>query len=167
MAVISKQVAHDVAKLLAKKKKEEVNALVEKFNMYLIEEYNKTLPPEVVEFAKKYPHYIEHRSYIRVTGNGFRFEDFSIEERVIIHKSSNYFEPNEKVAAVLVKMRNAYKNKREEYGKLVTDIENALIQLRTYKNIEAQFPNAVEFLPSKTVTSVAINFSDIISRIQE
>jgi hypothetical protein len=167
MAVISKQVAQDVAIKLCRKKKEEINILVDEFNNYLVSEYNKFLPPSVIAFHKQMPHYIETRSYIRVTGNGFSYEDIRLGFHVITDKSNNFFEPDKECAEILLRMKNIIIDKKKALNKLENDIENALIQLRTYKNIETQFPDAIKYLPTKSITSVAINFTDILSRIQD
>lgn len=166
MAVISQSVAHDVAQKIAKTKLNQVNLLIDKFNELLVSEYNKTLPSSVVEFYKKMPQYIETQSYIRVTGNGFHIDSFAVNTRVITNKSSTCFEPSIEVAAILLKMYNEYKTERKVYDSLVVDIENALIQLKTYKNIEAQFPDAIKFLPTKSITSVAINLDSILDRLK-
>lgn len=151
---------------IAKEKLDQINVLFDKFNEHLVSEYNKNLPPSVVVFHNQMPHYIEAQSYIRVTGNGFHHDSFGVNVRVISNKSSNYFEPNVEVVAILLKMYNEYKDERKIYNTLIVDIENALIQLKTYKNIEVQFPNAIKYLPTKSITTVAVNLDSIFNRLK-
>lgn len=48
------------------------------------------------------------------------------------------------------------------------EIENAVFNLRTYKAVQENFPEAFEYLPTqKTTSALALNISDLRNRIND
>jgi len=60
---------------------------------------------------------------------------------------------------------NQKNDKLEEIENLRTDLENAILTLRTYARIKEQLPEAYELLPDKTSTAISINLESIKTRL--
>ena len=147
MSTITKVIASEVAKKLTENKSKNI----EKLNVNLKTEfqkiYLKRLPKEVYETFEKFPSYFNARSYVQLTGNGFDWQSLSFLKPLPYSERS--FVPNEQEAEKLLKMKNEVDKAKNEKDKLVSEIETALIGLRTYKRVQENFPEAFELLPNK------------------
>lgn len=164
---ISKQNSEIIAKQLMQKKKEKVNALLLEYQQGATDEYIKQTPKEVLEMSVKHPEYFALTNYVAVSGHGFRWEQIKTVKPVI---KKGFNEPtlilNDKISDKLTKLKRKHQSAKDQYDQLLSEIETALLNLRTYANIEKNIPEAAPFLPKGETMALAINFDDIRSKIK-
>jgi len=164
MSIITKVIASEVAIKLTAKKQEEINLLRTELREEFESIYLKTIPSEVLKCYEKFPNYFEARNEVSVSGNGFNYQRLFFTKK--LPTSSSHYLPNSVDCESLLKKENAIQDKSKEISKLRTDIEVALFSLRSYKRIIEQFPEAEPFLPEKISNALAINISDIQSKLK-
>jgi hypothetical protein len=163
---ITKQTASDVAKqLVAKKGKENAKIWIELCES-IYESVKKTIPKDLIDFSEKYPSYIRATQVVKIVGNGFNHESINITKVLPCKDWSFIYTPTSEEGDKWIKLFNKYHEQRKETETLYRDIENALYNLKTYKAIEENFPEAYKFLPEKITTSLSINLSDIRQKIK-
>lgn len=164
---ISKQRANEVSKnmsdsVIEPKKKElklKLEALLEPFILAKI-------PKEVAETYILYPSYFDKTSTFRPVSNGIG--EFGVSMSKKYPSTGGYGIQIEVSKEAYSKMLDIYRkiddlsSKRYEIQR---NIEAALFQLSTFKKINENFNEAMEFIPqewlSDTVTSVAIPISNL------
>lgn len=163
---ITKQIASEVAKqLLAEKRKENDKNWIE-LSKKVYESVLKTVPKEIIELHEKHPSFVRTSRSIKLIGNGFNHEYVNTsKEFPCEHYSKNYV-PTAKEGVEWIKLLNDYNDGKESIKKLNSEIELALYNLRTYKAVQENFPEAYELLPEKTSTALSINISDIRQKIK-
>lgn len=164
---ITKQIASDVAKeLVAKKSKENGKVwieLCEKIHKSIL----KTIPKDLLEISEKYPNYIKGSQVVKIIGNGFNHESINISKTFPCTDWSRIYTPTEEEGKEWISLFNKYHDERKKISELYRDIENCLYNLKTYKAVEENFPEAYKYLPVKIATSLSINLSDIRQKINE
>tara|TARA_Y100000034_G_scaffold29728_2_gene36228 strand:+ start:4184 stop:4720 length:537 start_codon:yes stop_codon:yes gene_type:complete len=178
MARITKAIAEEVAAKMVAKKIEKQNNLRDSIVQVLYDFYMDDLPNGMRAMYKK------HKKYFNVTS----FVSFSPEYDLTRHNRfalrfdgdkrksnrTNYLDiPGDgmiknltkKEQKELLEMMDAYDSFKKQNIELREDLERALYGLRTYKRVEENLPEAVEFLPSPTSTALAINLQDIKNRL--
>lgn len=163
MSIITKQIAYDVALLLCVKKEKEVKKSSNILKDFFTDFYEKQLPKSVLEGFKINPDYYKKADYISVVGTGLNWNSIDFNKKLPIKE--NNVAIDEKTAAKLVVMMNKKSEDLKGYNALMTEIQNALLNLRTYKKIEENFPEAFKLLPEKISTKLSINLSEIRSKI--
>lgn len=161
---ITKDIARQTAiKMIAKIEAKVKNKKAE-LSELIIENYNKNLPKEILEASLKYPNYFKKSSQVLLKENGLN-DSFSLTKSVCstLDTYQVVFIPEVAIAKLLSKgiiELNKLENKKKE---LRIQIENTLLNLKTYKRIQDQFPEAFEFLPEKAQTdnALAIPIDDI------
>src|SRR6478752_1801493 len=163
MSRITMELANTISKSLAIKKKEKQDEADKAVTEFVRSSYLNTLPDEVVAFWNKYPRYTECNSYIQVRTEGNGYFGISVSRVPSIGGNTINATFNKSDSEKLYKLRKLQEDTKEEYEKLVTDIYNALLQLRTYKNIQEKFPEAAKYFPIQKDSNLlpAINIDKI------
>ena len=163
---ITKQIASEVAKeLVAKKRKENGKVWIELCES-IYESIKKKIPKELIDFSNKYPSYTRMSQIVKLVGNGFNHESINLNNAFPCRDWSLTYVPTNEEGEKWIKLFNKYHEQRESISSLHRDIENALYNLKTYKAVEENFPEAYKFLPEKITTSLSINLSDIRQKIK-
>jgi len=163
MSTITKAIANEVALKLTEKKRANIKKLETTLSSVLHGMILKTIPKEVVELFEKHPKFFGTRSSFQLQGNGWNYKYLNSVKQIPTYNSS--FSPNAKDSETLTKLDNEVKKERQDYEKLVSEIETALFGLRTYKRVQENFPEAFELLPNKINTSLSVNLSDIRQKL--
>lgn len=161
---VSKYQASLVAKKMTEKKKEEMLKLNREFMQSVTDEYKKTVPNEVLQLFEKYPNYFDRVRGTYLNGHGFNRE--YVELTVRYPDSGSSIELTAKLAEKLMGMKHKADNAKKEYNDLVSELEIALFNLRTYAAIEKAIPEAVPYLPETTSSAVAVNFTTLRSKLK-
>lgn len=146
--VISKSVANDIAKILCQKHYKFYENVYSDFLRKTQELYEALIPEKVMEFFKEFPDFTSAVNGVYLYGNGWRtslYVPFS--RRIPSIKDNETF--CKKHGAELRKMYDKAQTLLENYKSLVTEVESTLLGLKTYKAIEATFPEAKRYLPVK------------------
>lgn len=166
MSRITNKIAEDVANLMVQSKQEEINLKKEELKEYVTRIYRKSLPKEILNIYEKYPEYMIHCSSVQLTGKGFNHEYVNIHSSPA--RKDYYTVINIKEEEDINKIRNLYdhiKESNKNIKVLKLDIENALKNLRTYKKVESEFPEAFKHLPNKVSAEVSICLKSIKDRL--
>jgi hypothetical protein len=163
---ITKQIASDVANQLLAKKVKGNNRNWTELSNEVYESVLKTIPKEITELQEKYPSYVRTSQNVRLFGNGFNHENINTPKSFPCTDYSKTYTPTEKEAAEWIKLLNDYKDGKDNLRKLSSEIESALYNLKTYKAVQENFPEAYELLPEKVSTSLSVNISDIRQKIK-
>ena len=166
MSRITKELATSIAKKLTEKSSLNVDALKKEYGCLIAAIYNEQVPEEVNSAYIKHPKWFYTRSRISFTGFGFHWENVQVEKHVICNSNSDaHLELNAKIADKITKAKRKVDKALEEYRKLFSETENALLALRTYKNIEENIPAAKPFLPPPMSKSLVCNFESLNKKI--
>lgn len=165
MSRITKQLAEQVAIKLTEDKKANIKLLKDKLKTIATEHYLKTIPKEVKDFYKKHPKYTKQTSYVNLVGAGLEYNHTDIDNSPH-NGNSNQVKVTNEEANIVVDVQRLIEDAQKEYRDLVSEIEIALLGLRTFKNVQEKFPEAYEFLPEISYnTSLAINLKDVRCKI--
>ena len=127
----------------------------------------KQLPKDLVEMFRKYPNYFKTESSIHFDGHGFGFTTVPAAERVPQNKQYNaWLSLNEKLATKLSVIKKSFDKADSESKALKRDIEAALTGLRSFAQIQKQFPEAVPYLPKSTGMELMVNLDDIRKKLK-
>ena len=163
---ITKEIAESVAKQLTEKQRKNAEELKLKFRQVVTDIYNQQVPKEVMKLFKTHSQYVKTTTNGYLDGQGFNREYVTLVGSVPAISNGGYVSPTltSSEAAQLVKLKNAADTAKAEYEALAAEVENALYNLRTYAKVQANFPEAVKYLPQQNM-SVAINFADIRKKL--
>lgn len=167
MSRITKQIAESTAKALVQSKKEENKILEKEFESMIVNEVLKAIPKAILDFNKKYPRYVKGTMTVQLSGNGWDFQTVYLHVE-IPSPGGNKIQlvPNEELSNSLLSLYNDFTHKKELVKKLERDLGNAIFNLRTYKSVQENFPEAFELLPKIVNNAVQLNLSDIRNRIK-
>lgn len=167
---VTKELASEIASKLLKDKQKVVDNLHKEYTDFLFEEYNKTIPKEISEFDKKHPGWIRKTSSINFSGYGFNWENvyFSQGQYVLTDRNGNSkIELTSKLADKIKTLKNSWEKERKSVGDLRQQIEIAIYNLRTFNQVEKNFPEAAAHLPAGGKTmSLTINLDKIRSQLK-
>jgi len=164
MSRITKLIAENVAAKLTEKQDSEIKELKSELSNKFTDIYLKTIPKEVLDFHKKYPEFIETRSNMQISGNGFQYQSLSLNKS--FPAKNHIFLPNEKDAKTLLSLVNEISDKKSEHSKLKQEIEVLLFGLRTYTKVNSEFPEATPFLPKTITSALMVNISDLREKLK-
>lgn len=146
MSRITNQLAEEIAKAMVAKKEESLKNLKGEISKKVSDEILRLVPKGIQELYAKFPKYFRTTSSIQLTGNGCNYEWISLDQDIPV-QNTNYFNPEPKFAKDIILLINKKDKFKKELEELKLSIENALKQLRTFKNVRESFPEAAEFLP--------------------
>lgn len=164
MSRITKEIAKDVATQMLKARKDEFEKIAMELAEIVTEEYKRQLPDGMYAMFKKNRRYFSIISYCNVVGVGLSKHNITLKES-LPYGDTYSIKVNDDFAKKVLTLSDAVDDKRKEYERLKKEIEIALFNIRTYKNVLNVFPEAVPFLPKITTTAVAINLSSIRSSL--
>lgn len=167
MSRITKSLAEDVARKMVATRIEAANLKENIFLELLYEKVKNIIPKEVLDFYGCYTEFIRECSEIRVSGYGFNYQYFSLCKKLPTQDKYGIIEylPSEKDANELLSYMDAYQLAYREAKELQKEIETTLFNLRNYKSVQDNFPEAFEFLPKQQTTAIALNISDLRQKI--
>jgi hypothetical protein len=148
MSRITIELAENIAKQLTAKKQQKLNDLNVKISKHVRDEVLKSIPEHVKMYFAEFPQYCYTHTQVTLVGNGCNHERVNVDEFPRERASNSYYTPSPffgKEFPILINNKDALK---EEIYKLKRDIENALKQMRTFKAVREQFPEAAAFLPA-------------------
>lgn len=161
---ITKTIAENVAKELTKKLDEKIKEHQDDLEKIASEIFEKSLPKGLMEAYSKFPKYISTRGGFQLVGNGADYELMSFGKQLPSIKSS--FQASLKETQSLIGRYDNIKRLKKEKSELETNIKEALLALKTYKKVEQEFPEAVQYLPeSSSCVTIAIPMKDLRGEI--
>lgn len=164
MSIITKTIAKAVATKLVEKQSQKVQDLKIELGNYFTNEYQNTLPRVVLEGFKNHPNFFNTCKSFSMTGHGFNWETITANKSLPCTSSSKTFD--ETVLRELRKKYDAVKDAKKLVETLIFEIETALLNLKTYSKINANFPEATPFLPIKTDTALMVNVDNIRNKLK-
>lgn len=165
MSTITKTIAEDVSVKLMEKQNKKLVEYKNEIQELITQEYEKTIPENALAFFKSNPEFCKSTSSLTLIKNGFNYERVIL-SRKLPCKADGYFTPEDKAISKIRKWIDSISDKQKEYEKLKQEVYNAILSLKTYNRVKDNFPEAYEFLPEKINTSLAINISDIQSKLK-
>ena len=163
---ITKYLANKVAQQLIEKKQKEVSTLRTEFQEYLTVVAEKRVPKDVMEFFKKQCEYVETSQSIFLNEKGFNREVISLTRQVPAKSSSSlHIVLNDTEATKAKRLHNAWLKAKENVERLKRELENALLNLRTYNRIEKELPEAFQLLPQGGGMLIPINIEKLRKEI--
>jgi len=167
MSRITKAIASDVAKQLVKNQRKELEDLKSKRSEFVTSLYEKIIPEDVLMVFKTNRSYINFQSSIRIVGCGFNHYNNYILTKELPY-NGNYLEVDDTDGDIIKSLDAEIDDSRNKIKELSHSIEIALFNLRTYNNVEKEFPEAFKLLPKQSVnTALAINLKDIRCKLDK
>ncbi|MBX9886654.1 MAG: hypothetical protein K2Y30_01815 [Flavobacteriaceae bacterium] len=167
MSRITKLIAEATANELVKSKKQELAKQEAEFKKILEHEIAKEVPIAVLEFYKNYKHYVHKTKSVQISGNGWDFKTIYLEKEMPSYNGNKIqFTPKEKIATKLLSLHDEIESNKKVISKLQDDLESVIFNLRTYKSVQENFPEAFDLLPKIVNNAIQLNLSDIRNRIK-
>jgi len=160
MSRITKQIAEAVANQLVLPKRQELQKEEQKLHQITTDIYLKHIPSQVMDAYDKYHEWFNKTESVYLNTNGFNYEYLALTKNY--PKQRNKYP--EFTAAESAKIRVQFDivaDLKKSIEKLKFDIETAVFNLRTYSNVEKEFPEAFKLLPAKQTTALIVNLKDI------
>lgn len=153
---ISQSLACLIANKLVENKQKQVDAAQKELSTFVYDTYVSQTPDEVKELFKKHSEWFMTSKEVRVHGHGFNYDYFSVEKPVIMNCQNNTatIKLTEKISSKIQALQKQAVKLKDERNDLKSDIKTALLQLRTYKQIEKTFPEAAPWLPKQSMALV-------------
>lgn len=170
MKQITQTLASQIANAITEKLTKELEVKEEHLEALFGEMYRHSLPKVIADGYAKNPDFFYTSKSVSVYGNGFNSELFKMNVSAPNERRgwTPIFEPNKTQAATLQKMKRAIDLLRDKRDKIRKDITQALLTLKTRKNIEVQLPEAVPFLPKEVISTALIpNLSGLRKELTE
>ncbi|HYH13984.1 MAG TPA: hypothetical protein VD794_02120 [Flavisolibacter sp.] len=160
MSRITKTIAEQVAIKLTEKKSYHLEVLKAQLEDLATNIKIGYIPTDVLKAYRKNSKYFKSctSEYFRGPGLG-HYESFRYNQS--LPHTSEGVKVNELEAQSLIQQRDKIEDLQNTINKIKLDVENALLALRTYNNVEKEFPEAFEHLPSRTTTALSININDV------
>ncbi len=168
---ISKDTAKHIAKLLCEKFRKEYEVTYEELREYVLSEYEKQIPKDILAIHKKHPEYFTTTSTVLIDGHGFSHFQISTKgdsKRCFITNYTDYktkMKYDKKVFDVAQTLLRKYEAGNEKYKSLLKEVEVALITLQTTKRIEEKFPEAKAYLPTSNSLALVVDYSKLRKKI--
>lgn len=166
MSRITKQIAELTAKELVKSKVEKIKILESEFKEKIFQMVLQKIPDDVLKFYKEHPKFIKTNYYVEVSGNGFQYQRIMLDSS-FPSKNGERLQllPDPETAMQLLSRFDQITDMKESVEKLQCELVNAIFNLKTYKSVEENFPEAFLLLPKIENNLLQINLSDIRNRI--
>lgn len=172
---ITKQMADDIASELTKPLITQIEKLNNKFTEILYDLAKADIDPKLIAIYENpdFEKYINTTSYVRLRGCGFNYETRSCKSPLPISRNSfNQFElvweNNDPIGLSTFKLFDKIKDESKKLELLKFEIRTTLIELRTVKRVEKEFPEAFKFIkvPTKTTNQLLVNISPLRYKIK-
>jgi hypothetical protein len=169
MSRITKEIASAVAKELCSSKQSEISDLRKELQITMRKYYLSILPDNIVVQFGENSEYFKQVSSVKITGENISnmYKYYSIGDALPQSNSFERLNLTPKQSLNIVRIFDLIDDKEKAISDLKISIEVALYNLRTYGNVEKQFPEAFEKLPPITTTAVMINIKDIRCKLDK
>lgn len=162
MGRITKAIALDIADQLTQPYRDEIDKLDFSLREHAEKIHRNTIPFPVLEVYGKFKEYFKQS----IKSANFSGPGINRSERINFNNYQPYsttsIELNAYQSGQVVAMLDEINDKKYEFKKLHSDIENSLIALRTYKNVETEFPEAFALLPKQSInTSLIVDLKNV------
>jgi|GEM_PF-5527684 len=164
---ISKASAEQIAIAILMPLEKQRDAALKIFESAAKEAYLQTVPDKVMEVYKKFPCWCQSATGLKLDGNGFDRLYVSVGRVPSTTEYNMSFKPSADTAKKLHVLERAFSDLKERYKKMLLDTETALLNLRTYKAIAEQIPEAIPFLPATESTAIILNLSGLRKNLKE
>jgi len=161
---ITKTIATEVANKLLENKTLAMKEAKDKVSAAFDKIYLSRIPKEVLNVFEKHKEFIKSGKDFQLQGNGFDWNWVQTSKE--LPKTKNAFQPNEEEAKSLLVLINTFEALVKEKRELLAEIETSLSNLKTYKRIQDNFPEAFTLLPSVTENRLTINLSELRNKIK-
>jgi len=165
---ISQTLANQIALKMVKEKRSIQSELQVKYREYFTGVAEKKVPKDVMEFFKKHSEYVKTTSSMRVDGKGFNRLDVHLTRAIPSVSPNCYYEHvdlTETEAEKGKKLHQEWLKMKDNNDALEVEIETALINLRTYANVQKELPEAAIHLPEQGLT-VIVNTADLRKKLK-
>jgi hypothetical protein len=164
---ITKQIATTVAHQLVLPKRQELKAEETKLSEIISKVYLSKIPEEVMVLFATQKKFFKVVGFLKINGNGFNFQGFPLIGSFPDNGDTYCKDFSVKECDLIKKQFDIVQKLKLEIEKLTFDIETALINYRTYNNIEKEFPEAFKLLPLRQTTALVINIKDIRCKLDK
>lgn len=170
MSRITKQIAEFVAEKMSAEKKQNLLIKKKELEVFVISEYMESVPKKIKEAFSKAEDkdYIISTSSIQFGGvHGLGFNYIKLGKRVPIRNIDRAFCPSKYAAKKIVSLERECKDLEKKYKEVHEGVYQALIGLKTYNNVEKEFPEAFEFLPAiEKSTAIMLNIDSLRQKLK-
>lgn len=166
MSRISQDIAKQIATKLTEPSLKAMEAAENQYQELATNLYEEQIPAEVAKVYSKHPDWFHTCEDIWFEGYGFRREYVNASRRVISNNDNGaYLTLTAKLADKLTTAHRRYEKAKKAYNDLRKETEQALINLRTFKNIRETLPDAEPFLPPPMSNALVLNMESLNKRL--
>lgn len=148
MSRITISLAEDMAKEMTSELAKEIKDLKSTLGSEVEEHLLKGIPKDVLSCYKKHPDYIETTSYVYLRGQGLNHDSVNLNNSIPVAGRTTFDLPKE-ISLSVSKQLEVIKSKEAEKTRLYKEVKNVLIDLKTFKRVREEFPEAAKFLPKE------------------
>lgn len=164
MSQITKTQAAEIAvKMITEKEAKVTNAkqlLVTAFTRIYLE----SIPEGLTSIHEKFPDYFNTRRGFNLSGNGFNYQ-FVQTDRLVPARGTTFC-PSKSQAKELKPLFDRVEKEEKDYKDLKKELEITLINLKTFKRISDNLPEAIPFLPTKMTTALVVNLESLREKLK-
>lgn len=167
MAVLKKSDAENIAEKMTGKLLDEIDLKKNTISDIVKAEYLGTVPDQVRELFKTHSKWIESGKYIYFEGVGLKSSCATLSEYVPQYNQTRII-LSEESAVKVAKLQDEIIDLQRKHKRLYKNTLEILLNLKTYKKIEDQFPAAAEYLPNLSDPLVPmLPIKDVMAELNE
>lgn len=167
MPRVTKQIAETVANQLMLSKAHDLKKEETILSEIVTKIYVSKIPLEVMVLFGVRGKFFRTRCYIKLNGNGFNFQFFQLDCQLPDDGDTYGASFSVKECDLIKKQFGIVEDLKNQNAKLRFDIETAIFNLRTYANVEKEFPEAFKLLPARKTTALIVNLKDIRCKLDK
>ena len=169
MSRITKQLAEEIAKKVVLKKREEVTIKWKEIGSLVEKEYIKCVyTPIIQEMIEKHIDFLSSSSRLRLRGMGLNNDYIILNHKVIVPSCGSInFDVKPDFAKIISKELSDLTSLRETADTLQRNVYNALLELKTFKNVLNELPEIAVYLPAENKTYLpSVNLNNLRQQLK-
>lgn len=168
MSRISQDLANQIAFKLTAKSRAAADLLKKEYQALVHQLYLDQIPAEVKKALAKHPEWFYTRQTVGFSGHGFRYEKVNVPIPVVCNSGSDAnLTLTDEISSKLTNAKRKWEKADSGCNDLKKETEQALINLRTFKNIRENIPEAAPFLPPPMSNSLVVNVDDLNRKLSQ
>jgi hypothetical protein len=163
MSRITKSLAESIASSLLAKKKEKISHKRQELKEKVTQVIEQTIPEDVLKFHESNQDWMRGSQDFRLQGDGTGtdYTHYRTTKTLPSNSQYNWVKIPDKSHNEVMNLHSKIDKMESDLKKARFEVETAIFNLRTYSNLEKEFPEAAKYLPKNGTTALVVNIDKV------